>query len=104
MGFGLGTWDAAGVPELNENSFTMRVVLSEVVTFGGREVKSFSVPGCTPANSVAIVIPLGGYSDNDRQFETEMGNGIAYVANYMRYYAGDYTATGSMRLIVTRFA
>ncbi len=104
MSFGMRTWGADGALQMDENSFTIRVVLSQVVTFGGtRVVQSFSVPGCTPDNSNAVVIPIGTYTDNDHQFEVLVGNGVVEVANWMRNFAGTYTASGSMRLIVMRF-
>lgn len=106
MSFGMRIWGDDGRLQLDENSFTMRVVRSEVVSFGSsREIRSFSVHGCHPGNAIAIVIPLGAFNSYlDRQFETEMGNDVAYVANYMRYWEGGrHTSTGSMRLIVMRF-
>lgn len=105
MSFGIRIFDEKGVLLLDENSFTFRVVLSQVVTFSGvRAVQSFSVPGCTPDNANAIVIPLGTYTTNDRQFEVTMGSGVVEVANWMRNWSpGKFTASGSMRLIVMRF-
>lgn len=106
MSFGMRIWGEDGQLQIDEGSFTMRVVLSEVVTFGAqREVRAFSVPGCHPGNAVAIVIPLGHYDPaHARQFETQMNHEQAEVANFMRYWEhGRHTASGSMRLMVMRF-
>lgn len=106
MAYGMRVWGADGALQLDENSFTMRVVLSQVVTFTAtRQVQSFSVPGCNPNNSNAVVVPIGNYTTNDRQFEVAMGTDVVEVANWMRNWApGTYTASGSMRLIVMRFS
>ena len=104
MSFGLKTWGADRAPQLDENSFTLRVVLSTVVNFGGvREVKTFVAPECTPDNANAFVIPVGVYTENDRQFEVVMGHGVVEVANWVRQWTvGTHTASGAMRLIVMR--
>jgi hypothetical protein len=105
MAYGMRVWGADGALQLDENSFTIRVVLSQVVSFGiERGVQSFSVPGCTPDNANAVVIPIGNYGSNDRQFEVLVGNGVVEVANWMRNSPAIFnTASGSMRLIVMRF-
>lgn len=106
MSYGMRIWGEDGQLQIDEGSFTLRVVLSQVVTFGAhREVRAFPVPGCHPGNAVAIVIPLGPYDHaHARQFETQMNHEQAEVANYMRYWGeGPHTASGSMRLLVMRF-
>lgn len=104
MSFGMRTWGPDGALQLDENSFTIRIVLSQVVTFTNvRSVQTFTTPGCTPDNANAVVIPLGTYTSNDRQFEVSVGDGFVEVANWMRNYAGTNTASGSMRLLVMRF-
>ena len=100
-------WGADGALQLDENSFTMRVVLSILVTFSGgtKTNQTFAVPGCNASNSVAVVLPNGDYSlANARQFETEMIEGVARVYNFNRAFADSYTASGTMRLFVIRFA
>lgn len=106
MAYGLRIWGADGALQLDENSFTFRVVLSVLVTFPPAIKKSqdFSVPGCDATNSTAFVIPEGVYGANDLQFETEMLSGVARVYNYTRTYAASATASGTQRLIVMRFA
>lgn len=106
MSFGMRIWGEGGQLQIDENAFTVRVVRSEVVSFGTlREIRAFSVPGCNPGNAVAIVIPLGNFDQAlARQFETQMNHDQVEVANYMRYWGhGRDTASGSMRLIVMRF-
>lgn len=108
MSFGMRVWGGDGVLQIDENSFTMRIVLSTLVSFAINESKTsrdFSVPGCTPSNSVAIVIPIGPYDEAlNKQFETEMGSGVARVYNHTRTFAASLRASGTMRLMVIRFA
>lgn len=107
MSFGIRIWGADGALQLDENSFTMRIVFSTLVTFPNetKAMQSFSVPGCTTSNSVAIVIPNGPYNwDADEQFETEMVSGEARVYNYTRTFAASLSTSGTQRLMVIRFS
>ncbi|WP_047301226.1 hypothetical protein [Pseudomonas fluorescens] len=100
-------WGADGALQLDENSFTIRVALSTLVTFALGSPKGsqdFSVPGVGPGNGTAIVIPNGVYGSNQMQFETEMLNGVARVYNHTRTYAASTTSSGTMRLIVMRWS
>ncbi|VVN87743.1 hypothetical protein PS718_01631 [Pseudomonas fluorescens] len=105
--FGMRIWGADGALQLDENSFTIRVALSTLVTFALGSPKGsqdFSVPGVGPGNGTAIVIPNGVYGSNQMQFETEMLDGVARVYNHTRTYAASTTSSGTMRLIVMRWS
>lgn len=108
MSFGIRIWGADGALQLDENSFTMRIVLSTLVYFAigsSKTNQDFSVPGCDASNSIAIVIPIGPYDEGGaRQFETEMLSGVARVYNHTRTFAASLIANGTMRLMVIRFA
>lgn len=107
MSFGMRMWGADGALQMDENSFTMRVVMSTVVTFASntKANQDFSVPGSDASNSVAIVIPMGPYNEaTSFQFETEMLSGVARVYNYTRTFAASLSTSGTMRLMVIRFA
>ncbi|KFE48020.1 hypothetical protein [Pseudomonas congelans] len=99
-------WGADGALQLDENSFTIRVVLSTLVTFSGttKTSQDFAVPGVGPGNGVAMVIPAGVYDSNQRQHETELVDGIARVYNHTRTYSSSTVSTGTMRLLVMRFS
>lgn len=99
-------WGPDGVLQVDENSFTIRVALSTLVTFppGGKTNQDFSVPGVGPGNGSAIVVPVGEYTDTQLQFETELLDGIARVYNHTRTFAASTVATGTMRLIVMRWS
>ncbi|MCG6574858.1 hypothetical protein EGM97_09075 [Pseudomonas sp. AF32] len=100
-------WGADGALQMDENSFTMRVVLSTLVTFPSttKSNQDFAVAGSDASNSVAIVIPVGPYNESTSyQFETEMLSGVARVYNYTRTYESSLSTSGTMRLMVIRFA
>ncbi|APC18185.1 hypothetical protein BLL42_21565 [Pseudomonas frederiksbergensis] len=100
-------WGADGGLQLDENSFTIRVALSILVTFpvgGNKSNQDFSVPGVGPGNGSAIVVPIGAYSDSQMQFETELLDNVVRVYNHTRGFAASTTASGTMRLIVMRFS
>lgn len=105
MSYGIRIWGADGALQLDENSFTMRVVHSSIVTgTNSVAVQTVSVPGLTAANGTAFVVPIGGYSPGDRQLETEVVNDAVRVYSYIRgreQYSG--TTNVTMRLIVIRF-
>lgn len=107
MAYGMRVWGAEGGLQLDENSFTIRVALSILVTFpvgGSKSNQDFSVPGVGPGNGSAIVVSVGAYSDSQMQFETELLDNVARVYNHTRGFAASTTASGTMRLIVMRWS
>jgi hypothetical protein len=115
MSYGMRIWGADGALQLDENSFTFRVVLSVVVNNSGWTMtdpskgfgyKDFAADGITPSNAAVTVVPIGDYAANTTQFETEVLNGVVRVYNYNRGFpTGGWSANAtSMRLLVRRFA
>jgi hypothetical protein len=106
MAYGMRIWGADGALQMDENSFTMRVVFSTLVTFSGttKQTQSFSVPGCNTANSVALLVPNGAYDQSARQHEASTGNDVVNVYNYVTGSSTiAETSKGTMRLLVVRF-
>ncbi|MDF2642427.1 MAG: hypothetical protein K0R45_1699 [Pseudomonas sp.] len=106
MAHGMRVWGADGVLQVDENSFTIRVLFSTPVTFPLGAIKGnqdFAVPGISPGNGTAIVVPIGAYPDSQMQFETEVLDGLVRVYNHTRTYAASFTSSGTMRLIVMRW-
>lgn len=106
MAHGLRIWGPNGELQFNTDTATWRIVISTVVSFAGAQGKStqqFAAPGCNPNNAVAIVLPIGTPSSSDRQLETEMADGVAYVRNFINGYAGANISRSEMRLIVMRW-
>lgn len=115
MPYGMRIWGPDGSLQLDENSFTLRMVLSAVVANSGWTItdrskgfgyKDFTAEEVTPANACATVVPIGAYSNDTTQFETEVLNGMVRVYNYNRgFTAGSWAANApSMRLMVMRFS
>lgn len=108
MSFGMRTWGADGTLQLDENSFTIRVVLSQLVTISGvATYQEFSVPGITASNGAAILLPIAAYdTSRNTQYETEVVNDVVRVYNYVRGYSGSQNANpgAAMRLVVVRFS
>lgn len=105
MAYGMRIWGGDGVLQIDENSFTMRVVYSGVVT-GSNAVtfQTIAVPGLTPENGAAFVVPIGTYTTLDKQLETEVIAGAVRVYSYIRGREQYSNKTGvTMRLIVIRF-
>lgn len=110
MSFGMNIWGADGALQLDQNSFTMRVVFSTVVNrtqFGNvKATVDYSVPGVNTANAIAVLIPVNGnYNVTTTQFESEVLTDVVRIYNYIRGYAGTNISTvDSMRLLVIRFS
>lgn len=107
MSYGLEIRDENGNVTLDPSSFTMRVVYSGVVTGSNAATyQTISVPGLTPTNGTAFVVPIGNYNVSvDMQLETEVINGAVRVYSYIRgreQYSS--TTSSTMRLIVIRFS
>lgn len=106
MSNGLAVWDGSGNLTLDPSSFTMRVVYSGVVT-GSNSInyQTISVPGLTPSNGTAFVVPIGNWSSTDKQLETEVISGAVRVYSYIRGREQfSNTTSSSMRLIVIRYS
>jgi hypothetical protein len=104
--YGLATWDANGVQEIGPASFTMRVSLSTLVTLGnGTAFATFNIAGCTPENTIAVVVPIGPYQNGQStiQFEPEVLNGAVRVWGGHRTASQGLFGVGTQRLIVLRF-
>lgn len=109
MSYGIRVWGADGTLQLDETSFTMRVVLSTLVTYPTytKGIQSFSVPGITPDNAVAVIVPVGSIyvsgSTRNVQFEVEVLSGSVNVYNYNRSTGADsVSGIGTQRLLVMR--
>lgn len=106
MSYGVRIWGPNGDLRFDTSTSTWRSVLSLVVSFSGATGKSsqqFSVPGCTPENSVVLLVPIGAVSENDRQLESDIGSGVVTVRNFIDGYAGQMFSRSSMRMIVLRW-
>ncbi|MDH0745303.1 hypothetical protein N5D61_05130 [Pseudomonas sp. GD03842] len=107
MAYGMRIWGADGALQLDENSFTMRIAASYLVTFSGSAKQSqvFSAAGCNQQNAVAVMVPIGVYNSTARQHKAVLNNdGTVTVYNYLTENpAINNVSTGTMRLMVVRF-
>ncbi len=110
MSFGMRIWGADEVLQFDTSTFTYKIIINEVVNSTGwpaNTTKTYSAPGCTAENSFAVTIPILNSGDEDtpqnRQLECAMGNGVAYVRNFVQGETVGTYSTSTMRLIVARY-
>ena len=58
MSYGLRTWNAKGVLELDTDTFTYQVIHNQVYQLTLRAVITVSIAGFSPANCVATILPI----------------------------------------------
>jgi hypothetical protein len=115
MTYGVRTWGPTGLLELDESSFTVRVIHSSIVTRGppissGPRNVYIAIPGVEPSTHSAICIPSGAYPKDPNaqnpyaaQFEPQVVSGGVYVWFGNRYFTDSDMALGSQRLLVMRY-
>lgn len=111
MSYGVRVWGPTGLLELDENSFTVRIVYSEIVQSGvpapGR-TRFISIPGVTSATHSAVCIPIAAYDTS-----AQSGYSIQYTPGVSDggvtiYFGNPATSTGPIglspqRLLVMRY-
>lgn len=112
MAFGLRIWGQNGNLELDETSFTVRVIYSGLVTVSGRSA-DISVPGCDPSTCSAVSIPVSAYPADPNaqnlyaiQQEPEVLSGLVRVWAVNRNIAASAQpapALSTQRVIVMRY-
>jgi hypothetical protein len=107
MAYGMRAWGADGALQLDENSFTMRIAASYLVTFNTPTKTSqvFAAPGCNTSNAVAVLLPVGVYDQTARQHKAILADdGTVTVYNYLTdNLAINNVSSGTMRLMIVRF-
>lgn len=108
MTFGMRIKGPTGVVELDETSFTMRVVYSEIITpqTWGAKFIDISIPGITPQNAAAFPTPIQAVNSlYDAQVEPEILNGVVRVWRTIKGdpYNTSAITTTRQRLTVVRF-
>ena len=58
MSYGLRTWNAKGVLELDTDTFTYQVIHNQVYQLTLRAVITVPIAGFTPASCVATILPI----------------------------------------------
>ena len=111
MSFGIRTWGPTGLLELDENSFTVRIVYSEIVVAGvpapGR-TRYISIPGINPATHSAVCVPIAAYDTSGQSNYAIQYTPIVGVDGLTLYFGHPATSTGPIglsyqRLLVMRY-
>ncbi len=58
MSYGLRTWNAKGVLELDTDTFTYQVIHNQVYQLALQPVITVPIAGFSPANCVATILPI----------------------------------------------
>lgn len=110
MAYGMRIWGGDGRLQLDEKSFTVRIVYSAVInaqTLPGRYL-DISIPGVDPATHSAVCIPLQPYSTSAQDIRA-IGYTPVVFSGYVRVYFGcpstsqGPTGLAPQRLLVMRF-
>lgn len=111
MSFGVRVWGPTGLLELDENSFTVRIVHSEIVQAGvpapGR-TRYISLPGVNPATHSAVCVPVAAYDTSGQSYYAIQYTPVVGVDGVVIYFGNPATSTGPLgaspqRLLVMRY-
>lgn len=115
MIYGVRVWGASGGLELDESSFTVRVIYSALITKGPPNISGprsayIAIAGVDPSTHNAICIPVGAYPQDPNaqdsyaaQFEPQVVVGGVYVWFCNRSQPSSTMALGTQRLMVMRY-
>lgn len=111
MSFGMRIWGATGSLELDENSFTVRIVYTAVVqkVAGENRTRFISIPGIAPGTHSAVCFPVGSYDTSAQniasiQYIPIVGNGgVTLYFGQPGTNEGAPLGIGAQRLMVMRY-
>lgn len=111
MSFGCRVWGPTGALELDENSFTVRIIHTEIVVAGtpapGR-TRVISLPGVHPNTHSAICVPIAPYDPQNHNQSSIAYTPIVTPDGVTIFYGAPNVNTGPIgvspqRLIVMRY-
>lgn len=107
MTYGVRTWTESGAIEMDTDSFTYQVLHNQVYQLTTNAVITVPVPGFSPANCVAAILPTqaptGDYASNAMPYQT-VENGTIVIQS--RHPNEPFPEGGSLiqfRLLVMRY-
>jgi len=110
MSFGVRVWGPTGLLELDENSFTVRVVYSTVITrvVGEGRTRYYSIPEVDPSTHSAVCVPIAPYSTSGQDIYAIQYTPVVGAGGVVIYFGNPATSTGPtglspQRLLVMRF-
>jgi hypothetical protein len=111
MNYGVRVWGPTGLLELDENSFTVRIIYSAIVQSGvpapGRS-RFISIPGVDPATHSAVCIPVAAYDTSAQSSYAIQYTPIVSVGGVTVFFGHPATSAGPIglspqRLLVMRY-
>lgn len=111
MSFGMRIWGEDSKLQMDENSFTVRVIYSGVVerAVGGGVSTFISIPGVRAATHAAVILPIGAYPQDPNaqnayacQYEPDVINDGVMVYFNNRLYPGGAAGLAPQRLLVMK--
>lgn len=104
---GIRIWGANSALELDENSFTVGIVYSAVISSSGRSV-FISIPGITPSTHSAVCVPVSDYRTDGQSIAAIQFTPVVSSGGVTVYFGCPATSTGSIgitpqRLLVMRY-
>jgi hypothetical protein len=111
MSFGMRIWGPTGFLEMDENSFTVRIVYSSVVqkVAGENRTRWISIPGVSPSTHSAVCFPVAAYDTSAQNIASIQYIPIVSEGGLTLYFGQPGTREGAplgigpQRLIVTRY-
>lgn len=107
---GLRVWGATGLLELDETSFTVRVVHSEIVqgSPGGARTRFIDIPGVTPETHSAVCIPVQNYNPGAQDWNAIQYTPLIQADGVLICYGNPIrnsgpTGSAPQRLLVMRY-
>lgn len=112
MSSGMRIWGANGALQIDENSFTVRVVYSALINPASEPGRSryIAIPGVTAATCVGVSLPNGNWSNNassqdpgNSQFDVQVLDGGIRVWFSNRNFANGRLGVSTQRVLVFRY-
>jgi hypothetical protein len=110
MTYGIRVWGPTGLLELDENSFTVRIVYSEIIQASGQSVRSrfISIPGIDPSTHSAVCVPIAAYDTRAQSWAAIQYTPMVGAGGVTVFYGCPSTSSGPLgtspqRLLVMRF-
>lgn len=112
MSSGMRIWGPTGSLELDENSFTVRVIHSEIVQAGQPApgyTRYISIPGVDPSTHSAVCVPVANYDTGATSMYAIQYTPILSAGGVTIYFGQPGAPSGSslglapQRLIVMRY-
>lgn len=111
MIYGVRAWGPDGLLELDENSFTVRIVYTAVVQKapGENRTRYIAIPGIAPETHSAVCFPAGSYDTTAQNFASIQytpiisNGGLTLHFGHPGSREGAPLGIGAQRLMVVRY-